>query len=380
MTAATLKAYTVKDLAQLAKKHGVDGWHSMRKEQLVRALVRASKRRTAKVSKSHPKLAKKSAVPARRAVAKRARPLRRPVVRKAPTAAAASRSKKRLEQAKSRLHQLKSLATDNGTGKARDRLVLMVRGPYWLHAYWELGPRGVVRAQAALGQDWHAAKPVLRLMVAASGAATAERVVREIEIHGGVRNWYIDVSDPPQTYRAEIGYLAPTGRFFSLARSNVVSTPAAASSNGIDTHWSDVIENCDKIYAMSGGFSPESNVNELQELFEERLHRPMGAPSNSHYGVGAEALAGRDRRFRFDIDAEIVIHGSTQPDSHVTLQGEPIKLRPDGGFSVRLDLPNRRQVIPIVARSKDGIEQRTIIVAVERNTKVMEPVINDTGE
>jgi hypothetical protein len=41
---------------------------------------------------------------------------------------------------------------------------------------------------------------------------------------------------------------------------------------------------------------------------------------------------------------------------------------------VRLDLPNRRQVIPLVAGTKDGASQRTIVVAVERNTKAMEPV------
>ena len=40
MTAETLKTYTAKDLAELARKHGVRGWHAMRKEQLVKALVR----------------------------------------------------------------------------------------------------------------------------------------------------------------------------------------------------------------------------------------------------------------------------------------------------------------------------------------------------
>ena len=47
---------------------------------------------------------------------------------------------------------------------------------------------------------------------------------------------------------------------------------------------------------------------------------------------------------------------------------------------MRLDLPNRRQVIPIVASTKDGIEQRTIVLAVERNTKVMEPLTRDQAE
>ena len=38
ITATHLKAHTVKHLAELARKKGVLGWHSMRKDQLVRAV------------------------------------------------------------------------------------------------------------------------------------------------------------------------------------------------------------------------------------------------------------------------------------------------------------------------------------------------------
>ena len=61
----------------------------------------------------------------------------------------------------------------------------------------------------------------------------------------------------------------------------------------------------------------------------------------------------------------------------MTLQGEPVPLRPDGSFTVRMSLPDRRQVIPVIASSSDGVEQRTIILAVERNTKVLERVVRD---
>ena len=42
-TAASLRSYTHKDLAQMAKQRGVSKWHSMRKDELVRALVKAAK-------------------------------------------------------------------------------------------------------------------------------------------------------------------------------------------------------------------------------------------------------------------------------------------------------------------------------------------------
>jgi hypothetical protein len=43
-------------------------------------------------------------------------------------------------------------------------------------------------------------------------------------------------------------------------------------------------------------------------------------------------------------------------------------------------MPDKRQVLPVVASSADGIETRTVVVAVERNTKVMEPMVKDANE
>ncbi len=39
--------------------------------------------------------------------------------------------------------------------------------------------------------------------------------------------------------------------------------------------------------------------------------------------------------------------------------GEPIKLKSDGSFTVRLAMPDKRQVLPVVASTSDGVEQRT---------------------
>jgi hypothetical protein len=62
------------------------------------------------------------------------------------------------------------------------------------------------------------------------------------------------------------------------------------------------------------------------------------------------------------------------------VQGEPVRLRPDGTFTMRLSLPDKRQVIPAVAASSDGVEQRTAVIALERNTKYMEPVIRESAD
>ncbi|MFM7070377.1 MAG: DUF4912 domain-containing protein [Planctomycetota bacterium] len=268
------------------------------------------------------------------------------------------------------------------TEAVRDRVVLLVRDPYWLHASWEITRQSVQRAQAAMAEQWHSARPILRVFEVDNAGMTssAERLLREIAIHGGVHNWYIDVQNPPRGFRVEIGYLSSLGKFFAIARSNIVSTPRPGSADSLDENWSDVEENYERIFAQSGGYSEETNSHELQEAFEERLQRPIGPPLASRFGVGAERILRRKRDFQFDVDAEMVVHGQTKPDAHVTLSGEPVKLRADGSFAVRMAMPDKRQVIPVVASSRDGVEQRTIVIAVERNTKVMEPMIRESNE
>ena len=264
-------------------------------------------------------------------------------------------------------------------GYGRDRIVLMVRDPYWLHAYWEITPAAVSRAEAALREEWHGAKPVLRLLDVTSEDTTSssESHVRDIELHGASNNWYLDVSDPPRSYRVDIGYLSRRGRFYAMAHSNVVNTPRPGVSDVIDENWVSVQAQFEKIYAMSGGFDPGASSLELRDLFEERLRRPMGASAS----YSSEAiLKARRRNFWFELDAELIVYGSTQPSAKVTIQGKPVKLRPDGTFTMRFGLPDKRLIIPASAACADGSEERMIVLAVERNTKELEPMIHDSAE
>ena len=357
MTAATLRSYTAKDLAQMARQHGVTGWHSMRKEELVAELLRLA--RTQPLSQNTPSTNTPALGKARKTN---------------------PRVQQKIDLLKRKLANAKNIALSNqdpsqANAQKEDRLVVMVRDPYWLHAFWELTQQSVDRAQAAMGQHWHTAKPVLRLFqLQEAGTSTLER---EIVIHGGVSNWYIDVKNPPCQYRLEIGYLAENRSFYCLARSNSVQTPPAGTSDAIDDNWKDVAEQADRIYAMSGGYSPQGTSRELQELLEKRLRRPLGTPMSTRYGSGAGGLVQRSGDMPFAVDAEVIVYGAADRNAHVTLKGEPVQLRPDGTFAVRLSLPDQRQVIPIVASSGDGVEQRTIILAIERNTKTMETMVRD---
>jgi hypothetical protein len=148
MTLANLKEKPVRDLARLAKQHGVQGWHSMRKDQLIRALVRRAKSGLAVAGADR---------------------IGKPVARSGAIATPDPEVARRIAEARERLARAKDLATRPEGGRAarapRDRMVLMVRGPHWLHAFWEITPRSIV---------WRAARrPRPRLASCARSKCTA---------------------------------------------------------------------------------------------------------------------------------------------------------------------------------------------------------------
>jgi hypothetical protein len=362
MTPAALKTRTVRDLANLAKKQKVPGWHAMRKDELVKALLKHARSRHSN-----------------RAVQER------PGNGKVKPLSHSDNTEGRLLKIKEKLTQIKDLSLHmdaNDDSQSKDRLVVMVRDPFWLHAYWELNRRSIDRARVAMNQHWHASRPILRLFeVLRDGTiVSARKIVRDVEIHGGVNNWYIDVKDPPKTFQLEIGYLAAGGRFFCLARSNVVTTPAAGKENTFDKNWAEVAKDFERIFALSGGYNEPENRGDLKEVFEERLKRPMGDPMATQFGMGKAAPSNSEGKIKLKIEAELLVHGVTEPGAHVTFHGEPVRLRNDGTFAVRFNLPERRHILPVVASSPNGAEQRTIVLSIDRNTKIMEPLIREITE
>jgi hypothetical protein len=399
MTRDQFAECTKKTLAEMAREQGVAEWHSLRKDELIDVLVTLdSNGKGGSRGNASGKLVP-HAVPVKTGTAQKSVKAEKADVETAPRAkprpqAAAARNTSSSSSAEEEVERSKyqlgiptkdlsaKVPKDLPSGYGKDRIVVMVRDPYWLHAYWELTRQAIQRAEAALAQEWHTSRPILRLLDVGGHdtTSTSESIIRDIDIHGGCNNWYLDVSNPPRSYRIDIGYLSRSGRFYVIARSNVVTTPRAGVSDVIDENWADLdVKKADMIYAMSGGYDPTASSLELKQLFEERLRRPLGSPSVTSFGSGA-FLAGKSRKFWFQLDAELIVYGATEPDARVTLQGEPIKLRPDGTFTMRFSLPDSRQIIPAVAASADGVEERTIVLAVERNTKQLEPVIHDVNE
>jgi uncharacterized protein len=385
-----LNGASKQDLSDRARKLGIAGHGAMKKDDLIKAITRAMKKK----EKDQAKITKPVPVPVSVPSG-----VKKPVptlngkhaesASKKPVAASKTHDANGKAKAPAVDPSGKPVVVMDPTGKPprnlqglhqKDRILAVVRDPFWLHVYWELTAQSVQRAEYALGQDWHGSKPILRLCDVSSHdtTSTAERIVRDIDIHGGCNNWYVEVTQPPKSYRVDIGYISRRGQFYCLVRSNVVTPPKAGVSDAVDENWADMdAKQADRLYAMSSGFDTASGDTKiLKEFIEERLHRPLNAPTIS----SATLSPPKDRKFFFTIDAEMIVFGRTSPGSRVTIQGEPVKLRPDGTFTMRYSFPDGRQILPAIAESADGHEERKIVLAVERNTKELEPLLHDSNE
>ncbi|MEZ4647456.1 MAG: DUF4912 domain-containing protein [Candidatus Eisenbacteria bacterium] len=105
--------------------------------------------------------------------------------------------------------------------------------------------------------------------------------------------------------------------------------------------------------------------------------RPISSPHARPAVQGPQPSA--DRGFWLAVQTELVVSGMTEPDAKVTIQGIPIPLRPDGTFTVRFELPDGEQVVPVIAVSKDGMFEKEITPRVTRETTKSERILGEVG-
>jgi hypothetical protein len=245
-------------------------------------------------------------------------------------------------------------------GYGDNRIVLMVRDPYWLHAYWEVNEKRSSEIKKEIGENaFSSAKEHLRVY------DTENWNSFDIEVTGGARSWYLKVPVPNRTYCVDIGFKTADGRFIAAARSNWVTTPLDRMSDVIDEQW--MIPDWDKIYALSGGFGIGRGSLEIHELMKKRFQEE--AASGWVTSISSPVRKAGERPFWLVANCELIVYGATEPTATVTVQGHKIDLREDGTFSLRFALPDGKQVIPIEAIRDDGAERRKITPQVERKTE-----------
>jgi hypothetical protein len=298
------------------------------------------------------------------------------------------------------------------------KLFLTARDPHWLYAHWDLtrAQQTKLNSQSA---DGHL---VLRIY--------ADKIeghpLYEIHVHPESRHWFAHVEEAGNSYAAELGYYSPVGRWMRIAASSATVTPPDQIAEESDAEFAtipfefpfaklvEIIKS-----AVGENFSLAQAVEELRRNGHPELPRVISAPATkwtpqqeqaltkiisvdemrrvwmgsleitelirrrlsqeiSSFGVSSFGVSSfsspfggieKQKGFWFNVNAELIIYGATEPDAKVTLGGNQIKLRPDGSFTYRFSLPDGKYDLPAVAVSADGTDARAAELKFSRSTE-----------
>ena len=139
--------------------------------------------------------------------------------------------------------------------------------------------------------------------------------------------------------------------------------PAAAPDG-----WSPARERAlEKVLRSSLARQRPSGSAVITEWIQREVSQPAAAPAapaalpiSISSPAGGEALgissappgrAPAERGFWFNVNAELIIYGATEPSARVSIGGRPIRLRPDGSFSCRFALPDGQYELAVAAVS-----------------------------
>ncbi|MCR5162571.1 MAG: DUF4912 domain-containing protein [Thermoguttaceae bacterium] len=381
-----LRKMTVQELTPIAHEYGITRVHSLRKADLLNKVIQKLDEANALApepfTQQMPRAPQTPPVPqavndlqglndSMRVFTERAsHSLKKTEASVAKVAAAQQDNVPRLYSIRSKPNDLAYLP-DAYSDIPDDSFVLDMIDPYWLHATWCLRRKTIERAKVALGQYWYTAKPMLRLTVLSdgdSGTGGRFQLLRDVLIHGHVNHWFLPVSKPPATYLAEIGYYSPEQKkFCGLLKSNVISTPHARNAlryeQSAEVAWMTV---CGLQPAKLPPWSPKNH--NLYKKWAEKTNQPLAADSTA-LKVDTPTMATDELPLR--VTTELVLYGSTTPDSQVTMNQEWVATQPDGTFMMRIEVPEQgRQMMQIDSKNRFG--KQTMVLTVERTTQIVE--------
>lgn len=152
-----------------------------------------------------------------------------------------------------------------------DRIVLMTRDPFVVHAYWEATPARIEREKAWFGWE---SKLTIRIYDITGVQFDGRNAIGyyDQEVNERLGNWYFDLGRPSHSFCADIGLSTPEGRFLTLARSNYVTMPRDGVSDVIDDEWILVDEEFWKLYGYPEGIRGVTSPG-MQEAIRRRRIR-----------------------------------------------------------------------------------------------------------
>jgi hypothetical protein len=255
-------------------------------------------------------------------------------------------------------------------GYGDNRIVALVRDPWWIFAYWEIRhdkEQEVIRNIEDAGDASVAS--ILRVydVTGVKFNGNNANTFFDVTLKGLANNWYINVSSPDRSWVVDIGILTRKGNFYLLARSNTVATPHFGMSDALDAEWMMPEEEYWRLFGLSGGFGVGKGSLEVREMVRRRIEEQISSAAVS--SAASFYRKPQERKFWLVVNTELIVYGATEPNAKLTIQGKKVDLRPDGTFTLRFALPDGKQVIPVEAISGDGADTRRITPTVTRRTE-----------
>jgi hypothetical protein len=302
-----------------------------------------------------------------------------------------------------------------------ERLLLVARDPHWLYAHWDLTGEQL-REHNAASRDKHlvvrvflnqaTGKPVVEqhvhpesrnwfLHVGRGGA----KYVAQLGYHDRKGAWNTvatsaatftppDVLSDDTSVRFEtIPIEVPFKKLLALVKDAVAEhmplveviqqlreagypeLPAFSGGSESISQWTPEQERAlAQIISIDEVRRVWMGSLEITELLRRSLEREISSQAAAAFARGELAGAGelggvfsvsspfggaeQRKGFWFNVNAELIIYGATEPDAAVTIGGRKIQLRPDGSFSFRFALPDGNYDLPVQATSADSTDSR----------------------
>ncbi len=305
-----------------------------------------------------------------------------------------------------------ALPSSYGTGK----LFLTARDPHWLYTHWDFTHDEQFR---------HNAKSIDRhLILRLHEESQPEKHIAEIHVHPESKHWFVHVEQAGEKYFTELGYYRAGRKWKSLATSTPQHTPPDNISADSTVEFATIplelsfetmlallqehsgndagkkiplARAIEKIRSLIRHDLPDAmHIAELTPEQEQMLAEILAAdrtgialpssqdsardenlPSSDSSFVESPSsyvssflggAAGTD--FWLNVNAELIIYGTTEPNANVSLAGKQIPLRPDGSFRFQFALPDGNYSMPIVAVSADGTDGRAAELKFSRATEI----------
>ena len=308
-----LVSLTIEELKTLARKNKIALPAGSKKADMVKALAKTASGATEKTAKAAVKEAvKKSAAKSAKKIVKtasikkkgiaKAVPKERTVTRKTAAAKSVKEAMPRREwqmplgveeplMAQERVSDAKYYT---GTSEHKppmpydtlpheyggERMALMARDPYMALSYWELPQTRLEKEKAWFGWDSKLCVRVYDVTGIQFDGSNAAAYFDQ-EVYERVGSWYFDFGRPTHSFCADLGLIAPNGRFLTLVRSNRVTMPRDGVSDVLDEEWMLVDEEFMKLYGVPGsvrGVHGGLSSPEAKEVLRQRRLLEITSP------------------------------------------------------------------------------------------------------